>query len=92
MSFLESGQVAQLVEQRTENPRVGGSTPSLATTLISVSKGFEPLPYHRYPVRNATYVSQRLSLAPAFNNSLPERQSLIVVVQGIMVLPQAPVD
>jgi hypothetical protein len=28
---LSSGQVAQLVEQRTENPRVGGSTPSLAT-------------------------------------------------------------
>src|SRR5450759_3433404 len=27
------GQVAQLVEQRTENPRVGGSIPSLATTL-----------------------------------------------------------
>jgi hypothetical protein len=26
-----SGQVAQLVEQRTENPRVGGSIPSLAT-------------------------------------------------------------
>src|SRR3954470_12258082 len=26
------GQVAQLVEQRTENPRVGGSIPSLATT------------------------------------------------------------
>ena len=26
------GQVAQLVEQRTENPRVGGSNPSLATT------------------------------------------------------------
>ena len=25
------GQVAQLVEQRTENPRVGGSIPSLAT-------------------------------------------------------------
>jgi hypothetical protein len=29
------GQVAQLVEQRTENPRVGGSTPSLATTCIT---------------------------------------------------------
>ena len=28
------GQVAQLVEQRTENPRVGGSIPPLATTLI----------------------------------------------------------
>ena len=27
------GQVAQLVEQGTENPRVGGSTPSLATIL-----------------------------------------------------------
>ncbi len=27
------GQVAQLVEQRTENPRVDGSIPSLATTL-----------------------------------------------------------
>ena len=26
------GQVAQLVEQRTENPRVGGSIPPLATT------------------------------------------------------------
>ena len=26
------GQIAQLVEQRTENPRVGGSIPSLATT------------------------------------------------------------
>ena len=29
------GQVAQLVEQRTENPRVGGSIPSLATILTS---------------------------------------------------------
>tara|TARA_B100002052_G_scaffold256124_1_gene246725 strand:+ start:187 stop:363 length:177 start_codon:yes stop_codon:yes gene_type:complete len=26
-------QVAQLVEQRTENPRVGGSIPPLGTTL-----------------------------------------------------------
>ena len=28
------GQVAQLVEQGTENPRVGGSSPPLATTLV----------------------------------------------------------
>ena len=28
------GQVAQLVEQGTENPRVGGSTPSLATISL----------------------------------------------------------
>ncbi|CAI8796299.1 protein of unknown function [Methylococcus capsulatus] len=27
------GQVAQLVEQGTENPRVGGSIPSLATNI-----------------------------------------------------------
>ena len=31
LSF-KSGQVAQLVEQRTENPCVGGSIPPLATT------------------------------------------------------------
>src|SRR5580765_4542603 len=34
------GQVAQLVEQRTENPRVGGSTPSLATKQYLKNKGF----------------------------------------------------
>ena len=28
---VQIGQVAQLVEQRTENPRVGGSIPPLAT-------------------------------------------------------------
>ena len=31
-NFSIDGQVAQLVEQRIENPRVGGSIPSLATT------------------------------------------------------------
>jgi hypothetical protein len=36
-----SGQVAQLVEQRTENPRVGGSIPSLA---IEVSPPHDPPP------------------------------------------------
>ena len=30
---VESGQVAQSVEQRIENPRVGGSIPPLATTI-----------------------------------------------------------
>jgi hypothetical protein len=33
-----SAQVAQLVEQRTENPRVGGSIPPLGT----ISSEFEP--------------------------------------------------
>ena len=31
----DRGQIAQLVEQRTENPRVGGSIPSLATIYLS---------------------------------------------------------
>ncbi len=30
------GQVAQLVEQRIENPRVGGSIPPLATTFFDM--------------------------------------------------------
>ena len=30
-------QVAQLVEQRTENPRVGGSNPPLGTTSQDIS-------------------------------------------------------
>ena len=35
------GQVAQLVEQRTENPRVGGSIPPLATTnLLNINNIF----------------------------------------------------
>ena len=33
LSFSGSAKVAQLVEQWTENPRVGGSSPSLGTTL-----------------------------------------------------------
>ena len=39
-----NGQVAQLVEQGTENPRVGGSTPSLATLLffVLVQLGMSP--------------------------------------------------
>jgi hypothetical protein len=34
------GKIAQLVEQRTENPRVLGSIPSLATTLTAGIWGF----------------------------------------------------
>jgi hypothetical protein len=35
-SAVAIGQVAQLVEQGTENPRVGGSIPSLAILFLSV--------------------------------------------------------
>jgi hypothetical protein len=31
--LISVGQVAQLVEQRTENPCVGGSIPSLSTKI-----------------------------------------------------------
>jgi hypothetical protein len=33
-----NGQVAQLVEQRIENPRVGGSIPPLATKQFKASR------------------------------------------------------
>src|SRR5690348_8577924 len=39
------GQVAQLVEQRTENPRVGGSIPPLATIPISLRQDLINLPF-----------------------------------------------
>ena len=34
MKLASHGQVAQLVEQRTENPCVGGSIPPLATIIF----------------------------------------------------------
>jgi hypothetical protein len=37
-------QVAQLVEQRTENPRVGGSIPSLGTTGSLLKFQIETIP------------------------------------------------
>src|SRR5574340_190596 len=41
------GQVAQLVEQGTENPRVGGSSPSLAT--IDLTRSVAPRPVFVLP-------------------------------------------
>ena len=34
---MSCAQVAQLVEQRTENPRVGGSIPPLGTTSLKLT-------------------------------------------------------
>ncbi len=42
--FPDQGQVAQSVEQGTENPRVGGSIPSLATTTLIVPLAQDVLP------------------------------------------------
>ena len=46
------GQVAQLVEQRTENPRVGGSIPSLAIP-------YNPLRQHNLTTRRPPSVGGR---------------------------------
>ena len=42
-SGLSNAQVAQLVEQRTENPRVGGSIPPLGTTFFRIFPGSQPV-------------------------------------------------
>src|SRR6266480_4216252 len=47
---LPDAQVAQLVEQRTENPRVGGSIPSLGTITT--------------PSSSVAYVTRRVSRVP----------------------------
>ena len=41
------GQIAQLVEQRTENPRVDGSIPSLATSFFRRKRSISNLLPHR---------------------------------------------
>ena len=55
MRSAPQGQVAQLVEQGIENPRVGGSIPSLATTSSSWarSKTHCPRGSRRLPLREA---------------------------------------
>ena len=48
LSSWAIGEVAQLVEQRTENPRVAGSIPALATSFKSKHQrqGEKPPPTH----------------------------------------------
>ena len=58
MGAMNIGQVAQLVEQRTENPRVGSSILPLATISSKVNSGHivntlsGPHPYQRIPSQN----------------------------------------
>ena len=59
-----NGQVAQLVEQRTENPRVGGSIPPLAT----ISNQIPSLNSYALQSRKSAFVlnppvSRRISLS-----------------------------
>src|SRR5690625_2998263 len=52
--FEFSRQVAQSVEQRIENPRVGGSIPSLATTFL----------FHPKPASTSAFQRTACRLAP----------------------------
>ena len=54
------GQVAQLVEQRTENPRVGGSIPPLATILFNDLRQPTQLPF--FVVCNSSVVEKGFEL------------------------------
>jgi hypothetical protein len=45
----QNAEVAQSVEQGTENPRVGGSIPSLGIFSITIS-GAQRLPYQHYRI------------------------------------------
>ncbi len=55
--------VAQLVEQRIENPRVGGSNPSPGTTSLPRNRGDDdrtlPLPRGRFGARSLRHVDRR---------------------------------
>ena len=43
LDITSNGQIAQSVEQRTENPCVGGSIPPLATTYYLIITAIYPL-------------------------------------------------
>jgi hypothetical protein len=62
------GQVAQLVEQRIENPCVGGSIPSLATTFHSALRNAALCPIHwqagRFMLVAGTYPRSPKSAMP----------------------------
>ncbi len=55
MPYLSIGQVAQSVEQRTENPCVGGSIPPLATNKLK-SKAEDSLPLSSVLLHNVVMV------------------------------------
>src|SRR5258708_16564373 len=65
-SFIEAprwcAQVAQLVEQRTENPCVGGSTPPLGTTLFAKYRNKPARLGWSIPPLPIDYVAQRSSV------------------------------
>src|SRR5262250_2408209 len=61
-SLLRGGQVAQLVEHRTENPGVGGSIPSLPTIVFPPD--FDNLPRLAGPILSRVGLATRPELDP----------------------------
>ena len=59
----ERAQVAQLVEQWTENPRVGGSNPPLGTTCPRKKASISPVPH-------SLIISSSVPNMPGFCQSL----------------------
>src|SRR5262249_36734392 len=59
-SLLRGGQVAQLVEHRTENPGVGGSIPSLPTMFFP--RDVDELPRVSRAIRSRSILSTRPEL------------------------------
>ena len=50
---LKNAQIAQLVEQRIENPRVGGSIPPLGTIpFLYLSEPLSPLRFRQHQYKN----------------------------------------
>src|SRR4029453_17062550 len=70
-SGLPKGQVAQLVEQRTENPCVGGSIPSLAINLFNKLRSQPPRKLRRFPRRFPRTSAQTCNLTAPRLASVP---------------------
>ena len=58
--FIRVGWVAQLVEQRTENPCVGGSIPPPATTFKNALAGLQGLQRLVRPITDLPFTAARL--------------------------------
>ncbi len=68
-----NGSVAQLVEQRTENPRVSGSTPLGATSTKKLHNS-EVFLYFKLFLRKNAFFHQNQILFVNFNKLIPVRQ------------------
>ena len=76
---LINAQIAQLVEQRTENPRVAGSIPALGIFLFSNNQSASKN-YSRNLPQIVTHILQKDFFRHALEKSRPRRGGLIYFV------------